>query len=67
MKQTSLREQFIQCMERKKAEKLQSAEKTLKETVEAAPVKTEVVPEPLKEEGKPVRRRRKKILDDDDD
>ena len=57
MKQTSLREQFIQCMERKKTEKLQSA----------APVKTEVVPEPPKEEVKPVRRRRKKVLDDDDD
>lgn len=64
MKQTSLREQFLQFKAGKKAEKPQRIE----ETVKAAPVKTEAAPEPPKEETKPVRRRRKKVeLDDDDD
>lgn len=63
MKQTSLREQFLQFKAGKKVEKPQRIE----ETVKAAPVKTEVTPEPPKEETKPVRRRRRKILDDDDD
>ena len=64
MKQTSLREQFLQFKAGKKVEKSQRIE----ETVKVAPMKTEVAPEPPKEETKPVRRRRKKVeLDDDDD
>lgn len=63
MKQTSLREQFLQFKAGKKVEKPQRIE----ETVKTVPVKTEVTPEPPKEETKPVRRRRRKILDDEDD
>lgn len=59
MNQTSLKEQFLQLLE-KKAEKVQKAkeEKTNVKVVE----NTE-----KKEEAKKPVRRRKKILDDDDD
>lgn len=60
MNQTSLKEQFLQLLE-KKAEKVQKAkeEKTNFKVVENTEKKEEM--------KKPVRRRRKKILDDDDD
>lgn len=68
MKQTSLREQFIQCMERKKAEK--EKKKKPVNPVEISETAKEPVaskPEVKEETKKPVRRRRKKILDDDED
>ena len=63
MKQTTLREQFLQCMERKKAEK----EKPVDPIEISETAKEPVAPEPEQEAPKPVRRRRRKILDDDDD
>lgn len=66
MKQTTLREQFLQCMERKKAKKEKAEEKPVEISKTAKePVAPE--PEPEQEALKPVRRRRRKILDDDDD
>lgn len=63
MNQTSLRDQVMQLLEKKKQEKLQSIEPTTSVKVEEK--KVEVDETPLK---KPVRKRRKKVvLDDDDD
>lgn len=57
MNQTSLKEQFLQLLE-KKAEKAKE---------EKANVKVVENIEKKEEMKKPVRRRRKKVLDDDDD
>ena len=64
MKQTSLREQFLQFREGRKAEKAEEKPVEISETAKE-PVTPEPQPEP--EAPKPVRRRRRKILDDDDD
>lgn len=58
MKQTSLREQWLQT----------KMGHPVKETVQEAPKLTEPVPEPVQEAPKPRRGRKKKIvLDEDDD
>lgn len=63
MNQTSLRDQVMQLLEKKKQEKLQTIKPTTSVKVEEK--KAEVV-ETLPK--KPVRKRRKKVvLDDDDD
>ena len=72
MNQTSLREQFLHCMERKKAEK-EKKEKPVDSIEISETTKEPVAPEPEQEPEqeaprKPVRKRRKKVvLDDDDD
>ena len=58
MKQTSLREQWLQT----------KMGHSVKETMQEAPKPTEPAPEPVQETPKPRRGRKKKIvLDDDDD
>ena len=68
MKQTSLREQFLQFREGRKAEKAKEKPVEISETAkEPVAPEPEPEPEPEQEAPKPVRRRRRKILDDDDD
>ena len=68
MKQTSLREQFLQFKEGRKAEKAEEKPVEISETAkEPVAPEPEPEPEPEQEAPKPVRRRRRKILDDDED